>query len=492
MHRSAVERRHRVYETHGEGIASRVLLAVIKGIDQSKGYNMWKIFRKSQNAAPPSLRWTPRPEDSVRSARWSALLTMVILLVPAQPVWAWGKGHRLIRLWAVARLPEWQREWVGQEHLDRLCRDYTSLQDRHAGGNAPELDPYCIVPDVRVSLHDVNPAEASFQAKRWYLKRIMEHLQDGHTDEAMKFLGVLCHWNEDPGCPSAHSSPVSERQLKRLIPPPKDKENLNFLYGYGGIADIGTYVLPEEDYRPRLLGGTIDEAVARIYQHQRILESGAAARIVPLVQAVMAGDTAKADEQRAAAALDNARHVADVIYTVLCLASKRIDEEESAGLATQPLTDWEPEFAGGNIGHPYYVSPFLVNQAMDADRRLLPLALPGEANAGKIEHGYGMGAPFTLKFTIAPGGVFDRLTCQVGLHPAAGDEGEVTFVVLANGEELHRTGPIRSGEQAEKIDIRLPQTGVLKLSLQTVPSNAAASKQNLTVWADPVLHRNGR
>ena len=60
---------------------------------------------------------------------------------------AWGKGHRLIRLWAVSRLPQWQRQLVGQQSLDRLCQEYTSLQDKHAGGNAPQLDPYCIVPE---------------------------------------------------------------------------------------------------------------------------------------------------------------------------------------------------------------------------------------------------------------------------------------------------------------------------------------------------------
>ena len=35
---------------------------------------------------------------------------------------AWSKGHRLIRLWAVSRLPQWQRQLVGQQSLDRLCQ----------------------------------------------------------------------------------------------------------------------------------------------------------------------------------------------------------------------------------------------------------------------------------------------------------------------------------------------------------------------------------
>ena len=86
------------------------------------------------------------------------LLAVVILAASPGNAFSWSKGHRLIRLWAVARLPKWQRDLLGTQALARLCKEYTSLQDRHAGGNAPELDPYCIVPGVRLSLHDVNPA----------------------------------------------------------------------------------------------------------------------------------------------------------------------------------------------------------------------------------------------------------------------------------------------------------------------------------------------
>ena len=121
------------------------------------------------------------------------LLAVVILAASPGNAFSWSKGHRLIRLWAVARLPKWQRDLLGTQALARLCKEYTSLQDRHAGGNAPELDPYCIVPGVRLSLHDVNPAEPSARATLWYLDRIREKLKAGETDEAMKFLGVLCH-----------------------------------------------------------------------------------------------------------------------------------------------------------------------------------------------------------------------------------------------------------------------------------------------------------
>ncbi len=399
---------------------------------------------------------------------------------------AWGRGHRLIRLWAVARLPQWQRDLLGAQALDRLCKDYTSLQDKHAGGNAPELDPYCIVPGVRLSLHDVNPAEPSARATRWYLDQITERLSAEQVDEAMKYLGVLCHWNEDPGCPSAHSSPVSEVQLKLLLPPPADKARFNYLYGAGGIMDTGEYQIANVPYQPQLLGQTPAEAVLRICQRQRLLQRQAATHIIPIVQDMMHGDGSKADEHRAAAALTNARHTADVIYTVLCLSTGRI--EQVAQVDGQLLSEWMPEFKGGMIPHPYYVTPFLVNQAMDARRQLHPLRFDDGDQVPAS--GFGMGTPFSLNYVLAPGNVFNEFEATVGLHSTAGPKGAVSFAVVANGEELVRTAVVRSGDDPIRIRAGLPQADVLRLSLRTIAAEGSTAGHNLTVWSEPTLRRS--
>ena len=414
------------------------------------------------------------------------LFAFWLVVTPAADLFAWGKGHRLIRLWAVARLPQWQRDLVGKQSLDRLCQDYTSLQDKHAGGKAPELDPYCKVPGVRLSLHDVNAAEPSAQATLWYLDRITEQVKAGESDEAMKFLGVLCHWNEDPGCPSAHSSPISELQLKTLLPPPKEKERFNYLYGAGGIMDTGNYKIADVAYQPRLLGRTREEAAVRIYQHQRLLQRQAATHIIPIVQDMMHGDGRQADQHRAVAALANARHTADVIYTVLCLATGRFDKESPVAGQAQALTEWLPEVRSRMIPHPYYVRPFLVNQSMDARRGLHPLAFSQARQP--ITHGYGMGTPFSLDFVLAPGNVFQEFSCEVGLHPTAGPNGAVCFSVVANGQELIRTEPLKSGAPPAAIRVKLPQADLLKLSLQTIAVEGATASHNLTVWAEPTLH----
>ena len=288
--------------------------------------------------------------------------------------------------------------------------------------------------------------------------------------------------------PGAHSSPVSEVQLKTLLPPPKDKAKFNYLYGAGGIMDAGDYRIADVEHQPRLLGTTREEAALRIYQHQRLLQRDAGTHIIPIVQDMMYGDGNKADEHRAAAALANARHTADVIYTALCLAKSRFGEESTLH-NEQPLTDWLPEFRGRMIPHPYYVTPFFVNQAMDAKRRLHLLAFSVAESTTKIKAGYGMGTPFALEFVLAPGQVFDRFTCRAGLHPTAGPDGAVVFVVTANGKELTRTSAIKSGAAPVTIDVALPETDVLRLSLQTIADKDSTPSHNLTVWAEPKLHR---
>ena len=140
------------------------------------------------------------------------------------------------------------------------------------------------------------------------------------------------------------------------------------------------------------------------------------------------------------------------------------------------------------IPHPYYVTPFLVNQAMDAKRQLQPLAFAG-VELSKIDAGYGMGTPFSLDFVLAPGRVTDRFTCRVGLHPTSGPNGKVIFAVTANGKELIRTAPVKSGEPPLPIAVDLPKFDVLKLSLQTIAAEDSNASHNLTVWADPILHR---
>jgi hypothetical protein len=407
---------------------------------------------------------------------------LLLILAMASQGLAWANGHGWIRQWAVQRLPERHASLIGEAHLHALSHDYTSLQDRHASGRRPDLDPYCRPPAGDVSLHDVNDTGATFVAVRWYLQQVRDHVQAGKHDEAMKYLGVLCHWMEDPSSPSMHASPVDEMTLRELLPPPPDMRNTNYLYGAGWIdlegndlARAGHTMIPDEPYEPRLLGTSMNEAAARITIEQREIRRRAAGRIIELIQARIDSNDDTLAKRVGAALLDSAQLTCDVIHTAACLAA-----DETLGEA-QPLSlvGVTPHRPAGLTAHPYYAIHYLANQAMSADRQLHSLQF--------AEQGFGVGAPVSLRFTVPTGGVYRELTTRVGLHPTAGPNGAVVFKVLIDGRAVATSTTIRSGDDPVRLSVAIPDVLVIELTLQTVAVDGSNPEHNLGVWGDPLL-----
>jgi hypothetical protein len=434
-----------------------------------------------------------------RQLRWlCATVGAVILglLIPA-PCQAWGGAHRYIRKWAVERLPDEEAAFVGSAALASLHEKYTSLQDTHAGGNAPHLDPYCVVPGVRLSLHDVNPPAPTRTGMEWYFERIVEHLREAREDvarrdRAMKYLGVLCHWCEDPGSLSAHSSPVSEHVLRQLIPPPPEMQNRNYLFGYGWIGLEANVGLDDTDYRPQLIGGTAPQAAARLTHLQQRLKRHSAGLIVPAILGKVENDAKRYEAAVGKAVRYNAELIADVIYTAVFLAMQdeaRGEPPEAADLRQLSLTDFLPDTDAGSTRHPYYVVPYLVDQSMDDRRALHPLEIADGAETHQPATGYGMGVPYTLPFTLAVGGEYHELRTKVGLTPQAGEHASVTFEVLIDGEPAARAGPIRRGDAGQPLRVALPHKPVFKLELRTTTDNTEYPLHNLPAWGDPTLVR---
>ncbi|MDG2390042.1 MAG: NPCBM/NEW2 domain-containing protein [Planctomycetaceae bacterium] len=421
------------------------------------------------------------------------LLTSAILcLLLLQPTvsFGWGRGHDLIRAWAIEHLPAWQQEKLDDKYWKALGKNYNKLQDQHAGGKAPHLDKYCLPPGPQLSLHDVNSPEKSIPAMQWYLEQTIARIQhpnkfdeDDPVDEALKFLGVLCHWNEDPGSPSAHSSPVNEAALRILLPPTPDKVNLNYTFGYGGISNVGTFEIPEAEYAPKLLGGSIDEVALRLYQHQVLLERNAAAGIIPIVQSIQYGDGTLAEKTRSRLAHRNAEHIADLCYTVFCLAYDRIDAEEARQWDEQNLSSWLSETIPRMTTHPYYVTPFLVDQGFDAGRKLHPLKI-GKKNYAK---GFGAGVPSSIDFTLTNGDCYQKIVCDVGLHLLAGATGTVKFQILIDGKVVAESKFLTTQDSTVILSADLPSEKLFKLKLVTVAGEGSESLHNLAVWGEPRL-----
>ncbi len=417
----------------------------------------------------------------------SALSAMLAVSMAAN---GWGAGHDVIRQMAVDSLPEWQRELLG-DAVGPFTKDYLKIQDQFAGGNRPDLAVYCTVPDCALSLHDIQPVGPTLTGVTWYLTRVSEEIAAGDTDEAAKYLGVLCHWFEDPGSPTMHCvrGVIDEWQLRELIPPPPDKRRYHYLYGYSGIGDTGRYEIPEAEITPALLGRTIPEAAFHLQQCHLRTARTARAGVVPIVSDEMYGDGAEAARVRGRLIIANTRTIADLIYTALCLASGRFDDADTAHLDATPLTDFISDYAGGSAGAPYKWVPFLEDASFDAKRNMLPIQLPGaDGEAMTFERGIGMGAPFTLAYSFGPGEAVARFCANVGLHPAAGDRGSVKFIVKINGAVVVEAGPITSGSPGEAIDVPIPDDPVIKLELITERGEGSVEDAGLAIWAEPTLH----
>lgn len=417
-----------------------------------------------------------------------ALLAGSLLGLAPQVAGAWGQGHGWIRSWAVGRLPAWQTEAFGPARLAALTTKYLGPQDAYAGGKHPELAPYCTPPDVRVSLHDVNPPEETLLAIQWYLEQICRNWQAGRHDEAMTYLGVLCHWCEDPGSLSAHSSPVDEATLRQLLPPPATLENRNYLYGAGWIGLEKNVGLDDVAYRPQLLGRTIQEAAVLITREQRVVQRHAAGLIVPALMGRMEDDSTRLDAAIGATLNRTARFVADVLYTAGCLARGRVDPAEAQLLSRQQLTRWVAEPVRTRAAHPYYVVSYLVGQSLDARRALHPLQLPGVQGPEPVAFGVGMGTPCRLEYALALGGVYRQFTARVGLHPTAGRKGKVLFAVKLDGRPMARA-TLAAGEKPAELAVPLPEQPAIRLTLEATAAVESEPSDNLAVWAEPSLLR---
>lgn len=414
------------------------------------------------------------------------------VLTLSGPSVGWGRGHAVIRAWAVAQLPAWQRELLAPVE-GKLTRDCLALQDAYAGSKDPALKPYCEPDNAQVSLHDVGHPGHTGRAMVWYLDRIKECLTAQKWDDAARYLGVLCHWLEDPGSPSAHALQcvgITEAMLRELLPPPADMAKWAYTYGHHGLADVGGYVIPADArHQPRLLGATTREAAFALLHGQRRVARLARAMVLPMLAHQIHGRADEADLLRGEQARLTGGLVTDALYTALCLATGRIDPAEARAGDGLPLAGLEFAPLRGKAGEPYIWVPFLIGQSLDARRAAHPLAVAGRE--APFETGLGMGAPATAELPFAPAGAWARLTATVGIHPAAGPQGAVQFVLKAGGQELHRSPTIRSGEPGVAVEVRLPEGEFGLLTLTTEPVDGSqAAPDNQCVWGEPRLWRD--
>ncbi len=415
----------------------------------------------------------------------------------AQNAFGWGAPHGPITQAALNVLPAWQGKALGAER-EQLGRLYCIIPD--LVHTRKDLAPYAMMdsrPNVTylVNLHlPASPSE-NLDILRYFLDRAVNALQTNAVADAARYAGTLAHLLEDWSCP-AHSVPKDNMfTLFKQFLPPSEEHRYTLLHG---PVEGGTFPVDLGSYRPQLLGATADEAAFNLLRRSQESIVFARGQVIPIIQALYAGDTETCNAAQQKAALVGARLTADALYTLLCLGRSRIDPDEAAAFQTVDLSAFAPLeapdlyppqsafFSKPHWGHA------TVGVCLNNGRTPVPLRLrvvqDGETAVKTFERGIGTGTRSSLSFPIPPG-VYAHFTATVGLHAELGAAGNVLFTVLGNGKPLARVGPLAGVNAARRIDI--PLAGVTNLQL-TADSGGGDGAGNYAVWAEPTLHRGER
>jgi len=95
----------------------------------------------------------------------------------------------------------------------------------------------------------------------------------------------------------------------------------------------------------------------------------------------------------------------------------------------------------------------------------------------------------TANFRMDLGGNAKRFTAQVGVNDSANVQGSVEFIVIGDSKELWRSGVMKAGQPARKVDVAL--TGVNVLTLHATDAGDGESNDHAD-WAGRADHHGGR
>lgn len=407
--------------------------------------------------------------------------------------WGWGAPHGTITQAALKTLPAWQRETLGAEG-PALGSLYCTIPDLVYARK--DLAPYAMVPEQPGTVYLVNlhlpasPAENE-ALLRSFMGRAVEALRTNNVAAAARFAGTLAHMLEDWGCP-AHAVPGDNMftLFKQFLPPP-DAYRYTPLHG---PIENGTFAVDLGGRRPRLLGASVGEAAFNLLQRSQEATVQARAQVIPIIQALYAGDTNACNAAQQRAAASDAAVVSDALYTVLCLGCARVVPEEAADLSAVDLSAFAP-LEAPNLYVPqscFFGKPFwgfvtrgvsLRNGKEPEPLRLRVADGGGQPAVKTFATGWGTGTRSALSFLVPPG-VYGRFRVRAGLHAELGASGQVRFEVLGNGRRLAAVGPLDGEAPSKLIDVAV--AGVTNLQLVATSAGGDGSG-NYAVWAEPQL-----
>lgn len=427
------------------------------------------------------------------SLKLLALVVAVMGTMTMGHALAWSSGHGAITQGALAVLPSWEREWLADES-DRLGREYCYIPD--LVNRKPEIRPYAMFSfrpnDVYlVELHLPPDIPQSYDLLKYFMGQAVEQLRSGNVAAGSRYLGTLVHALEDWGCP-AHSVPGDNMftLMRQFVPPPEGSD-----YRYvpmHGPMESGQFVVNLGEYQPRLLGTSLDEAAFNLLGRVHEATIFARGQVIPIMQALYAGDepAATAAQQKAGAFVG--RVVADVLHTTLCLAQQKFEADATAALREVDLSTRVPMEAT-NLAMPqaaFFSQPYWGHATrgvvLKEGKQPAPIRINVAESTwgeGPIEEAIAVGTPTTLTYLIPPK-VYDRLEVWVGLHADLGLAGDVVFEVRGGDGQVLARKQIQGNQPAQLLAVPLSEHN--RIQLATIPGSKDSSA-NYAIWARPRL-----
>ncbi len=432
---------------------------------------------------------------------WTAMVLSSVLVLSPQIATAWGI-HSLLTKVTVDLLPDWEREIIKVEEKGFVER-YCIFPD---DAKAPDAAPYIIAfpPGERVSLHIPASLERNKAVFDAYLPRVISLLKAGNTAEAMRYFGCVAHYLEDSAAPChmaygeiavpEQGPPLLQMDFfKRFMPIP-DEVDQEMLH-----SRIDNCAMTEDQlqqavkgYKPRLLGYSVEELIFNLLEEHIAMNRRSSKRVIPMVQALGERDEAKFVALGVPAAADGTRLTADVLHTVLCLATSRLEGQPplEVSLAERTPVRGSP-FSWSDRNH----QGQLIRNASGAVLRNMsdppklgrhPLKLQmADGSVREFSQGFGVGWRTEYTFLL-PRGVFKTFTVYAGNDASLGTEGVNTFEVLLDDKLVATTLKLSGVAQpAQRLDVSLGDATTLTLRCRS----EGAPNRTHGVWAEPKLVR---
>jgi hypothetical protein len=279
------------------------------------------------------------------------------------------------------------------------------------------------------------------------------------------------------------------------MPVPEKYEHIEF----HGIIDNGGFNIEQlrdtvGNYKPKLLGADVNEAIFNISMEYENFVDDAGHYLVPMVSAFLEDNNQLRIQYATAAAAISTRLTADAIYTLFCVAANKFEPNELAKLKNEIyLSDMPLNTRYKFTSQPNYRGQLLRNKCgtITEPRLTVPEGLKdhplklkmSDGTVKTFDKGIGSGPDSQYDFII-PKGLFKTFTVYVGQHAEIGNKGKCGFEILLDGTLATKTSIIKGNEPAKFIKIKLKNAHKI-----TIKTTGAKNAYTHAVWAAPILKK---